>query len=69
MPLARQALALVRDLHKLTGHSRHLFPGRESARTMSENTMRDALNALDTRTSTLRMVSGRVRPPCSMTSG
>jgi len=46
VPLARQTQALLRDLHKLSGHSRYLFPGRQSARTMSENTMRDALNAL-----------------------
>jgi integrase len=46
IPLARQTEALLRRLHKLTGHSRFLFPGRQSARTMSENTMLAALNAL-----------------------
>jgi integrase len=46
VPLSRQALALLRDLHKLTGHSEYLFPGRQSARTMSENTLNNALHAL-----------------------
>lgn len=46
VPLARQTLELLRSLHKITGHSTFMFPGRQRARTMSENTMGDALNAL-----------------------
>jgi integrase len=46
VPLARQTLALLGQLHSLTGHSRHLFPGRQNARTMSENTLNVALKAL-----------------------
>jgi len=46
VPLARQAVALLRELRKLTGYSRYLFPGRQSARTMSENTMNNALKAI-----------------------
>jgi integrase len=46
VPLSRQAVALLRNLNRRTGNSTYLFPGRQSARTMSENTMQNALNAL-----------------------
>ena len=46
VPLSRQTVALLRRLQRLTGHSKYLFPGRQKARTMSENTMRDALISL-----------------------
>jgi integrase len=46
VPLSRQAVALLRNLKRRTGNSRWLFPGRQKARTMSENTMLAALNAL-----------------------
>jgi integrase len=46
VPLARQTLDLLRRLHGRTSNSRYLFPGRQEARTMSENTMQSALNAL-----------------------
>lgn len=46
VPLSRQALALLRELHALTGESRFLFPGRQADRTMSENTLNVALIAL-----------------------
>jgi integrase len=46
VPLSRQAVALLRKLNRRTGNSRYLFPGRQEARTMSENTMQSALNAL-----------------------
>jgi integrase len=46
VPLARQTLDLLRRLNRRTGNSRYLFPGRQEARTMSENTMQNALNAL-----------------------
>jgi integrase len=46
VPLSRQALALLRKLHAITGGSRYLFPGRQTNRTMSENTLNVALIAL-----------------------
>ena len=46
VPLARQTLDLLRKLNRRTGNGRYLFPGRQQARTMSENTMLAALNAL-----------------------
>jgi integrase len=46
VPLARQTLDLLERLNRRTGNHRYLFPGRQEARTMSENTMLAALNAL-----------------------
>jgi hypothetical protein len=48
VPLSRQAVALLHDLHKITGHREHLFPasGASSGRTISENTMNLALYAM-----------------------
>jgi hypothetical protein len=46
VPLSRQAVALLRDLHEITGHSRYLFPGSGDATVMSENTLNCALHAL-----------------------
>ena len=46
VPLSRQALVLLNELHELTGHSEYLFPGRQNARTMSENTLNNALQAM-----------------------
>jgi integrase len=46
VPLAGQTLALLRRLHAMTGGGRYLFPGRQAARNMSENTMSVALKAL-----------------------
>jgi integrase len=46
VPLARQTLDLLQRLNRRTGNQRYLFPGRQEARTMSENTMLAALNAL-----------------------
>ncbi|WP_315726170.1 tyrosine-type recombinase/integrase [Bradyrhizobium sp. SZCCHNS2022] len=46
VPLARQTIALLGELHDLTGHTPYLFPGRQSARTMSENTLNVALKAM-----------------------
>jgi integrase len=38
VPLSTQAVAILRDLHKLTGHGRYLFPGaRSTKRPMSDN--------------------------------
>lgn len=47
VPLSRQALALLRELHALTGHGRWVFPGvRTSGEPMSENTVNAALRRL-----------------------
>jgi integrase len=46
VPLSRQAVALLRDLHKITGHREHLFPGEKGNRTISESTMTVALHAM-----------------------
>ena len=46
VPLSRQAVPLLRELHKITGHSRFLFPGRGKSRTISKNTLNAALQAL-----------------------
>ncbi|WP_422016903.1 tyrosine-type recombinase/integrase [Roseateles sp.] len=44
VPLAAQAVALLRDLHPLTGHGRFVFPSiRGDGRCMSENTIAGAL--------------------------
>ena len=47
IPLSRQALAIIRELHPLTGHGRYLFPGERSHdRPMSDNAVRSALHSL-----------------------
>ncbi len=47
VPLAPQAVALLRDLQALTGHGRYVFPALTSSqRCMSENTVRSALRRL-----------------------
>jgi integrase len=47
VPLSRQALAIVRELHLLTGSGCYVFPGaRSNARQMSENTVNAALRRL-----------------------
>ncbi|WP_316174688.1 MULTISPECIES: tyrosine-type recombinase/integrase [unclassified Bradyrhizobium] len=46
VPLARQTIGLLQELHDLTGNTPYLFPGRQSARTMSENTLNVALKAM-----------------------
>ena len=46
VPLSRQAVPLLRELHKITGHSRFLFPGGGKSRTISKNTLNAALQAL-----------------------
>lgn len=44
VPLPRQAVALLRELHSLTGHGRYVFSS--SDRPMSENTVGKALRAM-----------------------
>lgn len=48
IPLATQAVELLRELQPVTGRSRYVFPGARSlARPMSDNTMNAALKRLD----------------------
>jgi integrase len=47
VPLAPQALTILRDLQPLTGHGRYVFPSLISGqRPMSENTLRVALRRM-----------------------
>ncbi|GAA0707916.1 tyrosine-type recombinase/integrase [Dokdonella soli] len=47
VPLSKQAVAILRELHRLTGTSRLVFPGvRDSRRPMSENTVNAGLRRL-----------------------
>lgn len=47
VPLPKQALALLRGIHPLTGHGRYVFPGERShERPLSDNSVRSALYAL-----------------------
>jgi integrase len=47
VPLSHQALALLRELHILTGRGRYVFPFlRSGSRPMSENTVNAALRRL-----------------------
>lgn len=47
VPLAPQAVAILRELHPLTGHGRYVFPSLLTGeRCMSENTVRGALRRM-----------------------
>jgi integrase len=47
VPLSTQAVAILRDLHNLTGHGRYLFPSaRGASRFMSENAVTAALRGM-----------------------
>ena len=47
VPLAKQAVAMLQELHALTGDKQHVFPGvRTNGRAMSENTVNAALRRL-----------------------
>lgn len=47
VPLSRQALAILQELHPLTGRGRYVFPGaRTNGRPMSNNTVNAALRRL-----------------------
>jgi integrase len=52
VPLASQAVALLRDLHALTGHRRYVFPGRDPQKPMSDAALNAALRRMgyDTKT-------------------
>lgn len=43
VPLSQQAVAILRELHQLTGGGQYAFPGRTSSRPMSENSVNAAL--------------------------
>jgi integrase len=48
VPLARQAIEVLKSIKLLTGHGRYVFPGaRSSARPMSDGTINAALRRLD----------------------
>jgi integrase len=47
VPLARQAVAILKDLQPITGHGRYVFPSfRTGERCMSENTVNAALRGM-----------------------
>ena len=46
VPLARQAVSILRDLHRITGENRYIFAGKMPQRPMSENTVNAALRRL-----------------------
>jgi integrase len=47
VPLSKQVLMILRELHPLTGNGRYVFPGlRSASRPMSENTVNAALRRL-----------------------
>lgn len=52
VPLATQAVKVLQELHPLTGHGRHVFPGRDPQKPMSEAAVNAALRRLgyDTKT-------------------
>lgn len=52
VPLAPQALAILRELEPLSGHREHVFPGREPTKPMSEAAINAALRRMgyDTKT-------------------
>jgi integrase len=52
VPLASQALAILKELHALTGHGRYVFPGRDPQKAMSEAAVNAALRRMgyDTKT-------------------
>ncbi len=48
VPLSRQAIEVLEDIKKLTGHGQYVFPSaRSDKRPMSNNTIRLALRAMD----------------------
>jgi len=52
VPLARQTVEILRELHALTGHRVHVFPGRDPRKPMSDAALNAALRRMgyDTRT-------------------
>ncbi len=59
VPLSRQAIAVLRDLHPLTGHHKYVFPStRGGGRPMSDGTLNAALERLDFDTQTEQTTHG-----------
>lgn len=53
VPLSRQAVTILRELHPVTGSGRYLLPSvRTTARAMSDNTLNAALAGWDIRRTT-----------------
>jgi integrase len=52
VPLASHAVAILKELHALTGHGRYVFPGRDPQKPMSEAAINAALRRMgyDTKT-------------------
>ncbi|MDQ3197264.1 MAG: tyrosine-type recombinase/integrase [Burkholderiales bacterium] len=52
VPLASQAVTILRDLNALSGHGRHVFPGRDPQKPMSDAAVNAALRRMgyDTKT-------------------
>lgn len=52
VPLATQAVSILRDLHRLTGRGKYVFPGRDPQKSMSEAAVNAALRRMgyDTKT-------------------
>lgn len=52
VPLSRQAISILRELHALSGHGRYVFPGRDPQKSMSEAAINAALRRMgyDTKT-------------------
>ena len=52
VPLASQAVAILKELHALTGHGRYVFPGRDPQKAISEAEFNSALRRMvyDTKT-------------------
>lgn len=46
IPLSRQAIEILNELHPLTGEGKYLFPGNRPGKLMSENTLNAALRTL-----------------------
>jgi integrase len=46
VPLATQAVEILRKLHPITGHGKYAFPGLKPGRPLSENTINGALRGL-----------------------
>ena len=58
VPLARQSVEILRELHLLTGHGRYMFPNARyprRERPMSDATLWGALHALDVRPDRMTM--------------
>ncbi|CAG0986676.1 Prophage integrase IntS [Burkholderiales bacterium] len=52
VPLARQAVAILRELHPLTGRGKYVFPGRDPKKPMSDAAVNAALRRMGYNTKT-----------------